>query len=107
MSLLLVPLDESIVFPSVSANLAIDVGEDDQVFLLSRRDGEFERVGVVAEVIERGLSPRGEPVATVVGLHRGLAGVAHPDENDPDALRIDVQEIHDGQPDDEHTKELA
>jgi len=107
MALLLVPLDESIVFPSVSANLAIDVGEDEQVFLLSRRDGEFERVGVVAEVIERGLSPRGEPVATVVGLHRGLAGVAHADELDPDALRIEVQEIHDGHPDDEHTKELA
>ncbi|HTU15324.1 MAG TPA: endopeptidase La [Solirubrobacterales bacterium] len=107
MALLLVPLDDAIVFPTVSASLQIDVGEDDHVFLLPRREGEFERVGIVAEVIERGLSPRGEPVATVVGIRRGLAGVAYSDENDPDALRIDVQEIHDGHPEDEHTKELA
>lgn len=107
MAYLLVPLDDTIVFPSVTANLQIDVGEEDQVFLLTRRDGEFERVGVVAEVIERGRSPIGEPVATVVGLRRGLAGVAKSDETDPEALRIDVQEIHDGQPEDEHTKELA
>jgi len=107
MALLLVPLDDAIVFPTVSASLQVDVGEDDHVFLLPRRDGEFERVGIVAEVIERGLSPRGEPVATVVGIRRGLAGVAYSDETDPDALRIDVQEIHDGHPEDEHTKELA
>ncbi|MBK5232268.1 MAG: endopeptidase La [Thermoleophilia bacterium] len=107
MSYLLVPLDEAIVFPSVSANLQIDVGDEDQVFLLTRRDGEFERVGVVAEVIEHGHTPQGEPIATVVGLRRGLAGIAQSDEKDPEALRIEVQEIHDGQPDDDHTKELA
>ncbi len=107
MALLLVPLDDAIVFPTVTANLQIDVGDDDHVFLLPRRDGEFERVGIVAEVIERGLSPRGDAVATVVGVRRALAGVASSDENDPDALRIEVQEIHDGHPEDEHTKELA
>ncbi|MGK2955947.1 MAG: endopeptidase La [Solirubrobacterales bacterium] len=107
MSYLLVPLDDAIVFPSVSANLQIEVGDEEQVFLLTRRDGEFERVGVVAEVIEHGHTPQGEPVATVVGLRRGLAGIAQSDETDPEALRIEVQEIHDGQPDDEHTKELA
>jgi ATP-dependent Lon protease len=107
MALLLVPLDDAIVFPTVTANLQIDVGEDDHVFLLPRRDGEFERVGIVAEVIERGLSPRGDAVATVVGVRRAIAGVASSDEHDPDALRIEVQEIHDGHPEDEHTRELA
>ena len=107
MAYLLVPLDDAIVFPSVTANLKIDVGDEEHVFLLTRRDGEFERVGVVAEVIEHGHTPAGEPVATVVGLRRGLAGIAQSDGNDPDALRIDVQEIHDGHPDDEHTRELA
>jgi len=106
MDLRLVPLDEAIVFPSVTATLSIDVGDDEQVFLLPRRDGEFARVGVIADVVERGTSPRGDTVATVVGLRRGLAGVAHPDERDPDVLRIEVQEIHDGHPDDEHTKDL-
>lgn len=107
MDLRLVPLDEAIVFPSVTATLSIDVGEDEQVFLLPRRDGEFASVGVIADVVERGQSPRGETVATVVGLRRGIAGIAHSDEHDPEALRIEVQEIHDGHPDDEHTKELV
>jgi len=107
MDLLLVPLDEAIVFPSVTATLSIDVGDEEQVFLLPRREGEFARVGVIADVVERGQSPRGETVATVVGLRRGLAGIAHSDEFDPDALRIEVQEIHDGHPEDDHTKELV
>ena len=72
MAYLLIPLDDAIVFPGVSATLPIDAGEEERVFLLPRRDGEFGRVGVVAEVVESGRSRRGSPVATVVGLHRGL-----------------------------------
>ncbi len=106
MAYLLIPLDDAIVFPTVTATLPIDVGEEDRVFLLSRSDGEFARTGVVAEVIERGRSRRGAAVATVLGLHRGLAGAAVPDEHDGEALRIEVQEFHDGHPDDEHTREL-
>src|SRR5262249_41244046 len=65
------------------------------------------RVGVVAEVVESGRSRRGGPAATVVGLHRGLAGAAIPGDDGDDSLRIDVQEVHDGHPDDEHTQELV
>jgi ATP-dependent Lon protease len=104
MAYLLIPLDEAIVFPGVSATLPIDVGEEERVFLLPRRDGEFGRVGVVAEVIERGRSRSGRQVATVLGLHRGLAGAAV--AGDSDVLRVDVQEAHDGYPGDEHTHEL-
>jgi ATP-dependent Lon protease len=107
MAYLLIPLDEAIVFPTVTATLPIDVGDENRVFLLPRSDGEFARVGVVAEVIEHGVSRRGNPVATVLGLHRGLAGAAVAGEDDPDSLRIDVQELHDGHPDDEGTRELA
>src|SRR6478752_3422118 len=103
----LIALDEAIVFPTVTATLPIDVGEEERVFLIPRRDGEYGRVGVVAEVIETGLSRRGNPVATVVGLHRGLAGAAQADENVGDALRVEVQEIRDGHPDDEHTRDLS
>ncbi|HEX6688478.1 MAG TPA: endopeptidase La [Solirubrobacterales bacterium] len=106
MAYLLIPLDEAIVFPGVSATLPIDTGEEERVFLLPRRDGEFGRVGVVAEVIERGRSRGGTPVATVLGLHRGLAGAALAGDADGDALHIDVQDAHDGHPDDEHTQEL-
>jgi ATP-dependent Lon protease len=102
----LIALDEAIVFPTVTANLPIDVGEEERVFLIPRRDGEYGRVGVVAEVIETGLSRRGRPVATVLGLHRGLiAGSAQPDEGE--TLRVEVQEVRDGHPDDEHARELV
>jgi ATP-dependent Lon protease len=102
----LVPLDDAIVFPTVTATLPIDVGEDERVFLIPRKDGEFGRVGVVAEVVEHGRSRRGVPVATVVGLHRGIAGAAT-NMDDDGTLHVEVQEIHDGHPDDEHTLELA
>jgi ATP-dependent Lon protease len=102
----LVPLDDAIVFPTVTATLPIDVGEDERVFLIPRRDGEFGRVGVIAEVVEHGRSRRGVPVATVVGLHRGIAGAAT-NMDDDGTLHVEVQEIHDGHPDDEHTVEIA
>jgi ATP-dependent Lon protease len=107
MTFRLIPLDDAIVFPTVTATLPIEVGEEERVFLIPRHDGEFGRVGVVAEVIEHGRSRRGGPVATVVGLHRGLAGAAQADESDPEVLRVEVQEIRDGHPDDEHTVELS
>src|SRR6266705_5969940 len=95
MNLLLIPLDEAIIFPAVTATLPIDPGDEERVFLLPRRNSEFRRVGVVAEVIERGQLPNGTPVATVVGLFRGLA--AGPAASGVgDELRIEVQEIHDG-----------
>src|SRR6187399_121162 len=108
MAYLLIPLDDAIVFPGVSATLPIDTGEEEQVFLLPRSDGEYGRVGVVAEVIERAHSRGGAPAATVVGLHRGLAGAAvASEEGEGEGLRIDVQEVHDGHPEDERTQELA
>jgi ATP-dependent Lon protease len=105
MSYLLIPLDDAIVFPTVTATLPIDVGDEDRVFLIPRSDGEYGRIGVVAEVIESGRSRRGGPAATVVGLHRGLAGAAQVSADG--ALRVEVQEIRDGHPDDEQTRELA
>src|SRR3954467_7487334 len=102
----LIALDEAIVFPTVTATLPIDVGEEERVFLIPRRDGEYGRVGVVAEVIETGLSRRGRPVATVLGLHRGLiSGSAQPGEGD--TLRVEGQEVRDGHPDDEPTRALV
>src|SRR3954449_11799298 len=104
MTFLLIPLDEAIVFPGVTATLPIVTGDEDRVFLLPRQDGEFGRIGVVAEVIERAQLPNGGWAATVVGLHRGLAGAAQSGEGDE--LRVDVQEIHDGNPEDERSHEL-
>jgi ATP-dependent Lon protease len=104
MNLLLIPLDEAVVFPGNTVTLPIDTAGEDRVFLLPRQDGEFGRIGVVAEVVERGQLPTGGEVATIVALHRGLAGAAQPGTGDQ--LRIDVQELHDGTPDDERSHEL-
>jgi ATP-dependent Lon protease len=104
MNLLLIPLDDAIVFPATTANLPVDAAGEERVFLLPRKDGEFGRVGVVAEVVEQTKLPNGVAIATVVGLHRGLAGAA--EGGTEDQLRIDVQEIHDGDPGDERTGEL-
>src|SRR3954469_24799320 len=104
MTLLLIPLDDAVVFPAVTATLPIDTGDEDRVFLLPRHDGEFGRIGVVAEVIERGQLPNGAWAATVIGLHRGLAGAA--ESTDGEQLRVEVQEIHDGSPEDERSSEL-
>ena len=38
MTYLLIPLDDAIVFPAVTATLPIDVGEEERVFLLPRRE---------------------------------------------------------------------
>jgi ATP-dependent Lon protease len=105
MTLLLIPLDEAIVFPAVTATLPIDTGGEDRVFLLPRHGGDFGRIGVVAEVIERGQLPNGAWASTVVGLHRGLAGAA--ESADGEQLRVEVQEIHDGNPADERIDELV
>src|ERR1700709_2650842 len=102
----LIPLDDVLVFPGVSATLSVEAGDEDRVFLLPRSDGEYGRVGVVAEVVEHGTSRRGRPVATVGGLHRGIAGAAQAGD-DTDALHVEVQEIHGGHPDDEYTREVS
>ncbi len=104
MKLLLVPLDESILFPGMTATVVADVGEEDRVFVLPREDNDYGTVGVVAQVVERGRIPGGGHAATLEGLHRGIAGSA---TNGPDGrLLIEVEEVHDGSRSDERTREL-
>src|SRR5436305_944662 len=105
MPLLLIPLDEEIIFPGVTATLPVDVGDSERVFLLPRRDGDFGRVGVVAQVLEHGQLPDGTSVATVLGVTRGLASGAA--SADGDELRIDVQEIRDGNLIEEYERKIT
>jgi ATP-dependent Lon protease len=104
MRLLLVPLDDSVLFPTMTATVAADVGDEKRVFVLAREEGTYAGIGTVAEVVETGVLPGGVPAATLAGLHRGQAGAAVPG---PDGrLLIEVEPIHDGTPGDERTKEL-
>ncbi|MDX6364878.1 MAG: ATP-dependent Lon protease, partial [Streptomyces sp.] len=49
-NLLLIPLEDNIVFPNMSVTLTVDVGDDDRVFLVPVHEGEYASVGTVAEV---------------------------------------------------------
>ena len=51
--LLLVPLDDVVVFPGMSLTLAIDAGDEERVLLVPRHEQEFAAVGTVAEVTDR------------------------------------------------------
>ena len=75
--LLLIPLEDSVVFPNMSVTLTVEVGEADRVFLVPVRDGEYASVGTVAEVTGKLRLPGGGSAVTLTGQHRGIAGAAH------------------------------
>ena len=47
-TMLLVPVDDSVVFPTMTVTLAIDVGTEERVVLVPRKGDEFAPVGTVA-----------------------------------------------------------
>jgi ATP-dependent Lon protease len=104
MQLPLIPLDDSILFPGMTATVAAEVGDAKRVFVVPRHEGEYARVGTVAEVVESGRLPGGVGAVTLTGLHRGLAGLASPGPGGE--LSIEVEPVHDGNPADERTREL-
>src|ERR671923_197001 len=52
-SLILVPLDETVVFPTMDVTLPVDVGDEEQVLLIPRQDTTFAAVGTIATVTDR------------------------------------------------------
>ena len=103
-NLLLIPLEDSVVFPNMSVTLTVDVGDDERVFLVPVHEGEYARVGTVAEVSDRLRIPGGGSAVTLSGLHRGIAGAA---QTGPDGrLRVEVDERPDENPPRVQTAEL-
>src|SRR3954451_10410259 len=98
-TLLLVPLDDVVVFPNMTIHLDADLGDEELVLLVPKQKGEYESVGTVAQVVER--NRRG---ALVTGLHRGTAGVATADADG--RLRVEVDEHEDVTPPRIKTAEL-
>ena len=87
-TLLLVPLDDSIVFPGMTVTLALDLGEESRVLLVPRTNGEFASVGTVTDVVDHIRLPGGVRAATVEGVARGIPGAARTD--DSGVLRVMV-----------------
>jgi ATP-dependent Lon protease len=92
-TLLLVPIDDSIVFPGMSVTLALDLGEESRVLLVPRTNGEFGSVGTVAEVVDRIRLPGGVRAVTVEGVARGIPGAARSDATGD--LRVEVSVLED------------
>src|SRR5437763_10816647 len=102
--LLLVPLDDAVVFPGMSLTLTVDVGEEERVLLVPRHEQEFASVGTVAEVADRIRLPGGARAVVLQGLHRGEAGAA---QTLPDGrLYVEVEERPDEVPVDGRTRNL-
>jgi len=104
-NLLLVPLEDVVVFPHMDVTLTVDVGDEERVLLVPRHESEFARVGTIAEVGEQVRLPAGVRAVALSGLHRGIAGAASTDA--AGRLRVEVEERPDDeQPVDGRIKEL-
>src|ERR671914_369863 len=102
-TLLLVPVDDSVVFPNMTITLAIDVGDEERVVLVPRKGDEFASVGTVANVLERLRLPGGRAVA-IEGVHRARIGAARTDATG--ALRVEVEPHPDDVPVDGRSRNL-
>ena len=74
--LLLIPLDDTVLFPGMTVTIAADTGDEERVLVVPRVDGDYAEVGTIAEVLETGLLPGGIHAATVRGTQRATPGAA-------------------------------
>ena len=104
MNLLLIPLEDTVVFPNMNLTLPVDAGDEEQVVLVPRHDNAYAGVGTIAEVTDRVRLPGGVRAVTLNGLHRGEIGAAATDVSGQ--LRVEVTERQDDHPVDGRTREL-
>ena len=102
--LLLVPLEDTVVFPGMTVTLAVDAGDEDRVLLVPKHEDEYAKVGTVAEVADRVRLPGGGYAVAFSGLHRAVIGAAHTDALG--RLRVEVEERPDERLPPVQTREL-
>src|SRR5213593_136945 len=101
---LLIPLDDTVVFPNMTVTLPLDTGSETQVLLAPRHEGTYAKVGTVADIVESGRLPGGARVVTLTGLHRAqLRAAATGAEG---RLYVEVEERPDETPPPVKTREL-
>src|SRR5215212_3880097 len=103
-NLLLIPLEDVVVFPHMSVSLPVDVGDEERVLLVPRHENAYAEVGTIAEVGAKIRLPGGGRAVELDGLHRGVIGAAQSDPSG--ALRVEVEEHPDDEPHDGRTREL-
>jgi ATP-dependent Lon protease len=104
-TLILVPLDDTVVFPHMNLTSAVDVGDAERVLLVPRHENDFARVGTVAEVVDRVRLPGGGRAVTLMGLHRAILGAAQSGADG--RLRVEADPRPDANPVDGRSRELA
>jgi ATP-dependent Lon protease len=104
-TLLLIPLDDTVVFPTMDVTLPVDTHGEERVLLVPRHEGEFAKVGTVARVAQTVRLPGGVRGAVLEGEARGVAGAAH---TSPEGLLfVEVAEHVDDVPVDGRTRDLV
>jgi ATP-dependent Lon protease len=103
-TMLLVPVDDSVVFPTMTVTLAIDVGTEERVVLVPRKGDEFASVGTVAHVADRIRLPGGGRAVALEGEFRGRIGAASTGADGN--LYVEVEPQPDDEPVDGKTREL-
>src|ERR1700710_2022691 len=103
--LLLIPLDDTVIFPTMDINLPVDASGEDRVLLVPRHDGQYAKVGTIARVTDTIRLPGGARGVSLESEARGvIVGAA---ESDSDGrLRAEVAEHPDTKPVDMRTREL-
>ncbi|HEY5044331.1 MAG TPA: endopeptidase La [Solirubrobacteraceae bacterium] len=103
-TLRLIPLEDTVVFPSMGITLTVEVGDDERVVLVPRHENEFLEVGTIAEVSEQLRLPGGGHAVAISGQHRALIGAAQTGPGGE--LRVEVDERPDESPVDGKTRNL-
>src|SRR5262245_45522806 len=75
-TLLLIPLDDTVVFPTMDVTLPVDVGDAEEVLLVPRHEDTYASVGTIARVSDRVRLPGGGRATALEGVSRGIAGAA-------------------------------
>src|SRR6185369_10917592 len=95
-TLLLIPLDDTVVFPTMDVTLPVDTHGEERVLLVPRHEGDFAKVGTIARVTRTVRLPGGAHGAVLEGESRGVAGAAH---TSPEGLLfVEVEERPDDVP---------
>jgi ATP-dependent Lon protease len=102
--LLLIPLEDVVVFPNMTVTLPVDAGDEEQVLLMPRHEGEYAKVGTIAGAGDKLRLPGGAHAVVLTGRHRGIAGAARTDAGG--RLRVAVEERPDENPPRIATEEL-
>jgi ATP-dependent Lon protease len=103
--LLLIPLDDTVIFPTMDINLPVDASGEERVLLVPRHNGEYAKVGTIANVTDAIRLPGGGRGVSLESVARGvIVGSAETDAQG--RLRAEVSEHVDPKPADMRTREL-